>query len=75
MTLSRMLSILLICGGAFLIQLSYTAHAKWWEYMVLNDPSGAEAYEVEYWITIAPAFTLLVAGAFLLGLSFAKNGN
>lgn len=69
----RTISVLLILTGGYLIRLSYSAFAKWTEYVNLGDPSGAEVYEVEFWLEAVPGFGLLAAGAFLLGWSVRKR--
>ena len=43
-----------ICIGGYLISLSYSEYAKWQEYLILGDLSGAEAYEIGFWITVIP---------------------
>ena len=54
--------------GVWLLRLSYVAYAKWWEYMTLGDPSGAELYEVEFWPEAAVlGVLLLILGGFLAG--------
>jgi len=45
--------------GLYMLRLSYIAYAKWQEYVNLGDFSGAEAYEVEFWIE-APIFLILL---------------
>ncbi len=53
--------------GLWLLGLSYEAYAKWLEYVTLGDYSGAEAYEVEFWVEIVVGVLLVVLGGFLLG--------
>ena len=53
--------------GLYLLRQSYRAYAKWQEYLTLGDPSGAEAYEVEFWPEAFIAVLLLILGAFLAG--------
>lgn len=66
---------LVVCVGGYLIHQSYTAYARWHEYVTLRDFSGAELYEVEFWLTALPGFTALVGGAFFLGVTFAKRNH
>ncbi len=53
--------------GLALLRLSYVAHIKWQEYMALGDPSGAEAYEVEFWPELSLSLLLILLSAFLAG--------
>lgn len=53
--------------GLQVLRLSYRAYAKWQEYLALGDPSGAEAYEVEFWPELSLALALILLGAFLAG--------
>jgi len=53
--------------GLYLLRLSYRAYAKWQDYLTLGDPSGAEAYEVEFWPEVFIAVLLLILGSFLAG--------
>ena len=57
----------LVALGLHLLRLSYRAYAKWQEYVLLGDLSGAEAYEVEFWPEVVAAVALLLLGAFLAG--------
>ncbi len=62
-----------IGAGLWLLSLSYVAYAKWVEYVTLGDYSGAEAYEVEFWIDIVGGLLLVVFGGFLLGRASVKR--
>jgi len=53
--------------GLYMLRLSYRAHAKWHEYVVLGDLSGAEAYEVEFWPEASLALALILLSGFLAG--------
>lgn len=53
--------------GLYVLRLSYRAYAKWHEYLILGDLSGAEAYEVEFWPEFVVAIFLVMLGAFLVG--------
>jgi len=53
--------------GLFVLHLSYRAYAKWQEYLALGDPSGAEAYEVEFWPEVSLALFLILLSALLAG--------
>lgn len=50
-TIFRLFSVLLIATAGYLIKLSYGAFAKWQEYLKLDDFSGAELYELEFFLT------------------------
>ena len=64
---------LVICIGGYLISLSYSEYAKWQKYLILGDLSGAEAYEIGFWITVIPGFSAIFISAFLLGMLFASR--
>lgn len=53
--------------GLYTLRLSYRAYAKWQEYLALRDPSGAEAYEVEFWPEVSVSVFLILLSAFLAG--------
>lgn len=53
--------------GLYVLRLSYTAYAKWQEYIALGDFSGAEAYEVEFWPEVSVSVFLILLSAFLAG--------
>ena len=53
--------------GLYGLRLSYRAYAKWQEYLALGDPSGAEAYEVEFWPEVSISLSLIILSAFLAG--------
>ena len=73
MMIYRLISILLILGGGYLIKLSYDAYAKWQEYLQLGDFSGAELYELEFMLTAGPGFPAFFLGSALLGSSFPRR--
>ena len=56
-----------IALGLFVLRLSYIAYAKWQEYVALGDPSGAEAYEVEFWPEAVVGIPLIILGGFFAG--------
>ena len=62
-----LLSVGCLALGLYVLRLSYRAHAKWQEYLALGDPSGAEAYEVEFWPEVLLALFLILLSAFLAG--------
>ena len=47
MAVYRLISIVLIVGGGYLIKVSASAYAKWQMYLQLGDFSGGELYELE----------------------------
>lgn len=53
--------------GLYVLRLSYRTYAKWQEYLALGDPSGAEAYEVEFWPEVSISLSLIFLSAFLAG--------
>ena len=53
--------------GLYVLRLSYRTYAKWNEYVVLGDLSGAEIYEVEFWPKMSIALALILLSAFLAG--------
>lgn len=53
--------------GLYVLRLSYRAYAKWHEYVVLGDLSGAEVYEVEFWPEVSISLMLILLSAFLAG--------
>ena len=53
--------------GLYVLRLSYTAYAKWQQYIAQGDYSGAEAYEVEFWPEVSLAVFLILLSAFLAG--------
>ncbi len=60
--------------GLFALRLSYIAHAMWHEYMTLGDPSGAEAYEVEFWPEAVVGVALIALGGFVAGRASGRRG-
>ena len=50
--------------GLYVLRLSYVACGKWQEYLALGDPSGAEAYEVEFWPEAVVAVLPIAPGGF-----------
>jgi len=59
--------------GLVLLRLSYAAYAKWQEYLALGDPSGAEAYEVEFWPEAALGVALILLGGVLAGRAWGAR--
>lgn len=53
--------------GLYVLRLSYRAYAKWQEYVMLGDLSGAEVYEVEFWPEVSISLVLILLSAFLAG--------
>ena len=53
--------------GLYMLRLSYRTYAKWHENVVLGDLSGAEIYEVEFWLKMPIALALILLSAFLAG--------
>ncbi len=53
--------------GIYALRLSYLDYAMWQEYLALGDPSGAELYEVNFWLELPAAVSLIFLGAFLAG--------
>ena len=62
--LAAMLSILV---GVWLLLQSYRAYATWQGYMLLDDQSAAEIYQIEFWPSAILGMLLLVLAGFLLG--------
>ncbi len=62
-----LLSVGCLALGLFVLRLSYAAYAKWQEYVALGDPSGAEAYEVEFWPEALIGVALILLGGFVAG--------
>lgn len=53
--------------GGYLLRLSYTAYARWDEYVRTGDLSGAEVYEVEFWPEVTLGLLFIALAAFLAG--------
>ncbi|QBY01785.1 hypothetical protein E2K80_14510 [Rhodophyticola sp. CCM32] len=70
--LYRTFLFIMMVSGSFLIRQSYDEHAKWTEYVGLGDLSGAEAYEVGFWLSAIPGFSSLIIGAFFIGVHASK---
>ena len=53
--------------GLYLLHQSYRSFAQWNEYLKLGDPSGAELYELNFWLAMPPSILMLMLSGFLAG--------
>ncbi|MDH3743418.1 MAG: hypothetical protein OER56_17660 [Hyphomicrobiales bacterium] len=54
-------------AGLYVLHTSYTTYGKWYHTLALGDHSGAELYEVEFWLKTPLAMLLILASTFLAG--------
>ena len=59
--------------GLYLLHQSYRSFAQWNEYLKLGDPSGAEFYELNFWLSMPPSILMLMLSGFLAGRWSARG--
>lgn len=62
-------------AGFYVLHSSYIAYGKWYHMLEIGDLSGAESYDVEFWLKAPLAMLLIVVSSFLVGRWSGKGSN
>lgn len=64
-----------LAAGFYVLHGSYITYGKWYHTLALGDHSGAELYEVEFWLKTPLAVLLILVSTFLIGRWSGKDSD